>query len=272
MRVNIVPMSGSGSRFSKVGYLLPKPLIPVSGNPMIVKVIESMPEADKWIFIVRREHVDQYAIDTFITNYKSDAIIVIDDNPHGQASTCMLAMPFVKDDDSIFIAACDNSFLYNKEKYESLTKDTSVDSILWTFTKDELLVKSPTSWGWVRLSDDGVTVKDMSVKVPVSQDPYHDHAVVASFYFRSAKDFKDAYKLMEEADYKINNELYVDAMPIFLNRLGKRTVIFDVDLYVSWGKPDDLYVYEYNEFLYSLGKLKDERWNTFFSREKKITT
>ncbi len=57
---NIIPMAGLGSRFSKEGYILPKPLIPVSGKPMILKVIESLPISEKNIFIVRKEHIDDY--------------------------------------------------------------------------------------------------------------------------------------------------------------------------------------------------------------------
>src|SRR3989339_1074863 len=93
--VNIIPMSGSGSRFSDVGYLLPKPLIPVSGQPMIHRVIDSLPEADKWIFIVRREHVEKYELDKLIKLKLPKAIIVIEDKPWGQASSCILAMPYV---------------------------------------------------------------------------------------------------------------------------------------------------------------------------------
>lgn len=258
-------MSGKGTRFADVGYLLPKPLIPVSGKPMILKVIESMPEADRWIFIVRKEHVEQYGIDTLIKGSVANAEIIIDENPVGQASTCMLAMEHVSPDDSIFIAACDNAFVYDKEKYATLVADQSIDAVVWTFTDDPLLEASPKSWGWIKLEQDGVTIDTMSVKIPVSEDPRHDHAVVATFFFKRAKDFIDAFAIMKEEDYKINNEFYVDSMPIFLKKLGKKSVIFDVDLYVGWGKPSDLYDYELKEYLNTIGELPDTKWQKYFS-------
>lgn len=264
--VNIIPMSGKGTRFADVGYLLPKPLIPVSGKPMILKVIESMPKADRWIFIVRQEHVSEYAIDKLIIDTVPNALVIVDEHPHGQASTCMLAMPHVNPDDSLFIAACDNAFVYDSETYEQLVHDPSVDAIVWTFTDDDLLEASPTSWGWIKLEKDGITIDTMSVKIPVSQTPRNDHAVVASFFFKRAQDFIDAFTCMEKEEYKINNEYYVDSMPIFLKKLGKRSVIFDVDLYVGWGKPSDLYEYEYKEYLASVGKLKDKRWLQYFGK------
>lgn len=266
MQVNIIPMSGKGARFADVGYLLPKPLIPVSGKPMILNVIESMPPADKWIFIVRKDHVMDYSIDVLIKESVPTAEIIVDENPIGQASTCMLAMNYVNKDDSLFIAACDNAFVYNKEKYAYLTSDTSVDAIVWTFTDDLLLEDSPKSWGWIKLESDGLTINTVSVKVPVSDTPRHDHAIVASFFFRKAKDFIDAFTLMKAENYKINNEFYVDSMPIFLKKLGKKSIIFDVDLYIGWGKPVDLYNYEMKEYMYSIGTLKDETWKKYFMK------
>ena len=43
MRINIViPIAGSGSRFTEAGYTKPKPFIDVLGKPMIVRVIENL--------------------------------------------------------------------------------------------------------------------------------------------------------------------------------------------------------------------------------------
>ena len=93
---NIIPMAGLGSRFYEQGYQLPKPLIPVSEKPMIVRVIESLPKSDKWIFIMRKEHIDKYKIDCLLKKKISNAIIIsVDKTTEGQASTCMLAMPYL---------------------------------------------------------------------------------------------------------------------------------------------------------------------------------
>ena len=247
---NIIPMAGLGSRFFKDGYLLPKPLIPVSGKPMVIRVIESLPESDKWIFIVRKEHISEYGIDDLIKSKIQNAIIIsVDKTTEGQASTCMLAMRYLNGEEPMFIAACDNSFLYDKEKYSKLANNNKIDAILWTFTKNKLLLENPKAWGWVVLEKDRLTIKDVSVKAPISKNPYNDHAIVASFYFKKAKEFEQAYKLIVKENFRINNEFYVDAMPIFYKKLGKRSVIFDVDLYVGWGKPADLYAYQRWEYL-----------------------
>lgn len=257
-------MSGSGSRFAEAGYVLPKPLIPVSGEPMILRVIDALPEADKWIFIVREEHIKDYGVDKVILGRVPGAIIITDPNPHGQATSAMLALQGINPEEDVLFAACDNGFLYNHDKFLELKKREDVDAILWTFTKDELLAAKPEAWGWAKLGRDGETIDDMSVKVPVSGEPFNDHAVVATFYFKKAKQFKEACELMIKEEYKINGEYYLDALPIFYKKLGLRTVIFDVDLYVGWGKPADLEKYEKTEKLYLSGKEAAGPWKEYF--------
>ncbi|MFA5995930.1 MAG: NTP transferase domain-containing protein [Patescibacteria group bacterium] len=271
---NIIPMAGIGSRFSEAGYLLPKALIPVSGKPMITRVIEALPPAEKNIFIVRQEHINQYGIDMLIKQLLPQAIVIpVEKTTEGQACTTMLAMPYLEPNDEMFIAACDNSFVYNRKRYAQLTADSTIDAIIWTFTQEKLLVQKPTAWGWVKLASDGLTIDDMSVKVPVSDNPFNDHAVVATFYFKKASDFKVAYDLMIQDNYRINNEFYVDAMPIFYKKLDKRSVMFDVDLYVGWGKPQDLYEYQLWEYVCEHNRpapdaAKLPLWRQFFKQLK----
>ncbi len=265
--INIIPMAGLGSRFSQEGYLLPKPLIPVSGLPMISQVIRHLPTAAETVFIVRDEHISEYAIDKVIKKESPNArIIGLSKTTDGQATTCLLGLEGVPDDEEVFISACDNSFLFDDSKFATLRADPSIDCIVWTFTKDELLTAKPTAWGWVKLAEDGKTIANMSVKVPVSDTPFNDHAVVATFWFRRATDFKAAYAKMVEEDYRINNEFYVDSMPIFMKKIGKKSVIFPVDLYVSWGKPADLHLYDLREYEHSISHDKNEVWRKFFAK------
>jgi len=276
--INLIPMAGLGTRFSDAGYKLSKPLIPVSGIPMIIKVIRDLPPADKWIFVIRKEHID-YGVDKLIKQEISNAIFLVDENPIGQATSCMVAKDYLNTEEELFIAACDNGFLYNKEKFEQLKQRPDVDCIIWTFTQRETLKRNPNAWGWYKLEQDHETIEDISIKIPVSEDPYNDHAVVATFYFKKAKDFVDSINLMIQEDYKINNEFYVDAVPRFLKKSNKKSIIFDVDLYVGWGKPDDLHDYEKIEFIVKSGiyeNISEEEkkllplWRKYFNIENGI--
>ena len=261
-------MAGLGSRFSNEGYQLPKPLIPVSGDPMIIKVIRDLPVANKWVFIVRQEHIDDFAIDRLIEDEIPNAVVIpVEKTTEGQACTCLLAEPYLDRDQPLLISACDNGFTFDSNKFESLSADSSIDSIVWTFTGDPLLAKKPTDFGWCRLEEDGRTIADMSVKKPISDDPINDHAVIATFYFKTAELFSEAANNMIEANHRINNEFYVDAVPVFMKKMGKRSVIFDVDELLSWGTPAALYSYQLKEYYHRNAALNDKNSaviNTYF--------
>ncbi len=243
-------MAGLGNRFSEQGYLLPKPLIPVSGMPMVLKAARDMPSADRWIFVVRKEHVKDYGIDRLLKkDIRGATVISVDKTTEGTACTCLLARNLIKEEDSLFIGACDVGYLYDKNKYASLLKDKAVDCIFWTFTQREMLREKPASYGWYKTEDDGRTIKEVSVKKPISKDPYRDHAVVSSFYFRRAGDFFSGIDLMIRKNHRINNEYYLDALPVYMKELGKRSVIFDVDLFVCWGDPKSVYEYQRAEYM-----------------------
>ncbi len=277
--INLIPMAGLGIRFSNQGYRLPKPIISVSRVPMIIKIIRDLPKANKWIFIMRKEHID-YGVDKLIKKEIPDAIILsVEKTTEGQACTCLLAKEHLDPEEELFIASCDNGFLYNKKKFEELKQKKDVDCIVWTFTQRETLRRKPEAWGWYLLEEDGETIKDISIKTPVSEDPFNDHAVVATFYFKKAKDFISATELMIKENYRINNEFYVDSVPKFLKKIGKKSVIFDVDLYVGWGNPDDLHSYEKIEFIVNYGvfpeNLSEEEkrllpiWKKYFEEYEK---
>lgn len=235
---------------------------------MITQVIKRLPKASETVCIVRSEHVKEFAIDEVIQKACPEArIIQLSETTDGQATTCLLGLEGVPDDEAVFISACDNSFLFDEAAFAALQAQPDVDCIVWTFTKDELLTANPTAWGWVKLAEDEQTITDMSVKVPVSENPFNDHAVVATFWFRRASDFRAAYAKMVEDDYRINTEFYVDSMPIFMKKIGKKSVIFPVDLYVSWGKPEDLHLYDRHEHENKIGRPHNQAWANFFNQK-----
>jgi len=251
---NLITMAGRGTRFSNQGYVLPKALIEVSGKPMIHKVIETLPESDKWIFIVRQEHIMDYQIDKIIKEVIPNAIVVVDTELTGQASLGA-AREHLDDDEEVLIAGCDCGVLYDKDKFEDL-KNSDYDCIMWTFTQDNRITDKPTSWGYTVLDTDGTTIKDMSVKVPPSPNPYNDHVVTAIFYLSSAKLLFDAVQNMIDKDIKTNNEYYLDNLPVALKNLNKKSTILDVNLYVGWGTPEELHQYELLQYLYKFSDLK----------------
>lgn len=271
---NLITMAGRGKRFCDAGYQLPKPLIPIDGKPMIWQVIDCLPPSDTWIFVVRQEHIDEYGIDKVIKERVPRAIVTVDKDLLGGASI-FCAEEFIPDDDDVFMTGCDMGFLYDRKQHESLKKQ-GYDCILWTFTKDRRISKDPKAWGYAILEKDNKTIKDMSVKVPISDDPYHDHAVAATFWVRSKEILFEAIRKMIMEKITTNDEYYLDNLPIALNHLGKKSCIFDVDLLIGWGTPNEFHEFDKISHFWRFRSLKElgldekeqELWNTYFTKKK----
>ncbi len=249
--ITLIPLAGYGSRFAKVGYAKPKPLIDVSGKPMIIQAANSLPNSQNHIFVTLQEHLDNYLLeDTLKNEYTNSKIISINDVTEGQAITCSLGLKDIDKNASLLIAATDNGMIYNKEKYQKLIEDENVDAIIFTFRNHVSSKNNPQMYGWVKT--EGNTVTGVSVKVPISDDPYNDHAIVGTFWFKKVAYFNKALKNLIDKDIKVNGEYYVDSLMGELIELGLNVKVFEVDDYICWGTPDD-----YESFVY---------WQSFFHK------
>jgi NDP-sugar pyrophosphorylase family protein len=237
----IVPMAGLGQRFVDAGYHLPKPLIPVCGEPMIVRVVNDLPPADQIVFLVNPEHVRRHAIDRVLReHFPLCQVITTPGLTAGQACTVRLAEGACDADDDVLVAACDATHLYDAEKFEALRDDTSVDCMVWTYRGEPRVLTKPTAYGWVRTSADGRDVIEVSCKRPVSESLLNDPVISGFFWFRSARQLFHAIDRMVAEERRVNNEFYLDVVPNLFIEQGSRVVNFEVEKYIGWGTPHDL--------------------------------
>ncbi len=239
-------MAGSGKRFSDAGYKLSKPLLPVSGKPMIVEAVKSMPKDKKWVFVVRQEHLEEKEVIDALKSVSEDVEIIVDNNPIGQLNSCLVAKSFYDYEEPMFVGACDLGMVYDKEKYESIiSSPDSPDMIVWSFTKQPNLTRNPNAWGWLKIGKNN-EVKGVSVKIPISEDPFNDYAIVGSFSFKNGKDFlKIASELMRRG-ITVKGEFYIDSMIGVALDMGYKVSHFPVK-YIGWGVPSDYEEYNYWE-------------------------
>jgi len=249
--ITLIPLAGRGSRFAKVGYKDPKPLIDVSGKSMIIQAANSLPNSENQIFVTLQEHLDNYQLEqTLKDEYPNSKIVSIDEVTQGQAITCSLGLKDVDTNASLLVAATDNGMIYDKKKYQDFINDETVDAIIFTFRNHVSSKNNPQMYGWVKT--DGDTATGVSVKVPISNDPYNDHAIVGTFWFKKVDYFNKALKNLIAKDIKVNGEYYVDSLMGELIELGLTVKVFEVDDYICWGTPDD-----YETFVY---------WQSFFHK------
>ncbi|UKJ08242.1 NTP transferase domain-containing protein [Solitalea lacus] len=250
--ITLIPLAGRGNRFAKAGYKDPKPLLEISGKPMIIQAANSLPNSQEQVFVTLQEHLNNYPLEKALkSEFPDSKIIAINNVTEGQAITCNLGLKEVDENSSLLIAATDNGMIYDKEKYQKLIDDENVDAIIFTFRHHISSKNNPQMYGWIKTDENDNAVK-VSVKVPISENPFNDHAIVGTFYFRKIAYFKKALQSLLEKDIKVNGEFYVDSLMGELIDLGLNVKVLEVDDYICWGTPED-----YETFVY---------WQSFFHK------
>jgi dTDP-glucose pyrophosphorylase len=246
--IALIPMAGAGSRFTEEGYTVPKPLLPILGKPMVVSAAEALPGSKRHIFIIRDFQIEQYQVDEHLKSHFPDCeIVVLDHLTEGQAVTCLHAKDYINNSQELVIGASDNGMIYSATEFE--TAKEQADALVFSFRKNPAVKEKPQAYGWIKTLANN-DVEGMSVKVPISDSPMNDHAVVGTFWFKEGRMFIEAAERMIEQDRRINNEFYVDECINDLIDLGYKVKVFEIDHYVCWGTPNDYKTFNYWESFY----------------------
>lgn len=226
----LIPMAGEGSRFTKEGYTFPKPLIDVNGKPMIQKVVENLDFDARYIFLVRKEHLEKYELESLlkvITNNRSE-IVVVDSLTEGAACTALLASNLINNEDELLIANSDQFIEFCKDNFDTIRKLTNVDAIVYTFRAVH------PKWSFVKTNSRGF-ITEVAEKKPIS-----DIATCGIYWYRRGSDFVKYASQMIEKNIRVNNEFYIAPVYNELIADNKTLVPFFVHEMHGLGTPEDL--------------------------------
>ena len=233
----VIPMAGSGSRFTNAGYQDPKPLIDVFGKPMIETVICNLipKQKFKFVFVCKSKDFESYNLQTIFNSALGSnwEYILTDTLSDGPASTVMLAEQFLSDSDELIIANADQIVDADLTKFIDDARNLLSDGLIMTFpAKDE-------RWSYAKLDIHG-KVKEVAEKKVIS-----DHATVGIYYFANCKIFKDGYRKMREKNLRVNGEFYVAPIYNELLNIKKNIRIWEIEEEEMHGigTPDDLEMY-----------------------------
>ena len=95
----IIPMAGLGKRFADEGYTQTKPLIPVSGKPMVIQAAAQLPGAENMVFVLRHDMPGLDEISDIIKKYYSNAqLVIVPGVTEGQACTALIGLQHLEKD------------------------------------------------------------------------------------------------------------------------------------------------------------------------------
>ena len=264
----LIPMAGEGKRFADVGYRVSKPAIPTYDRrdmkklPMVVCATLDLPgvkeDGSNVLYVDRSFHREDGTEDCIREHFPKAGFIQVDHLTEGQACTCLLAKPQIDNDEELLIAGCDNGMELDQEAFDK--RRSECDMMVFTYRHNDCVLANPNAHGWCVLKDGGPEIASMSVKKAISDTPMEDHAVVATFWFKTGSLFVQAAENMIKANDRINNEFYVDQIVKYVLELGARAMVFEIDRYISWGTPEDYEKYQ-KTFEY---------WKGFYEKERKL--
>ena len=234
----LIPMAGAGSRFEKMGYTFPKPLIEVNGKPMIQVVVENLNIDAKHIFIVQKEHYEIYNL-KYLLNLITDnncEIVQVDGITEGAACTTLLAKQFIDNDEPLVMANSDQFLEWSSNEFMYSMVADDVDGGIVSFEATH------PKWSFAKLGEDGF-VTEVAEKKPIS-----NIATVGVYYWSKGSDYVKYAEQMIDKNIRTNNEFYV--CPVYNEAIGddKKIKIFPIDKMWGLGTPEDLerYVNDFN--------------------------
>lgn len=233
-------MAGEGSRFAKVGWTTPKPLIELRGVPLFQRAIGSVAIKDvdmKYSLIVRQEHIDNQHIDELIKGFLPEAhIFSVLRTTRGAVETCLVAEEAIDDEDAVVVMDCDlefRSLRYNElvEKALLLPADEADAGALVSFESDN------PRYSYAEVDEDGRVLRT------AEKEPISIHALCGAYFFGSGKDFKRiAHQLLDDGTHG-KAEFYVSLLYNYLLAEGKTVRLATMEEYYSYGTPEELSAY-----------------------------
>lgn len=232
----IITMAGLGSRFRKVGYNCPKYMIEAKGKTLFEWSMDSLigynRHVSKYVFVVRKKDNTEDFIKDKMKKYGIDdvEVIGIDYLTDGQATTCMLAIPYCAPDKAIMVYNIDTYVEPNEMKYEDIQGDGHIPCFH----------AEGDHWSFAKLDDRG-NVTEVREKVRIS-----DNCTLGAYYFSSARLYKELYNEYYADESRLEkNEKYIAPIYNYMIEKGMKVTISIVDakkVHVL-GTPEELNVF-----------------------------
>ena len=247
----ILPMAGEGKRFASEGYQKVKPMIDISGKPMVNQAIDSLPHFKNNIFIVRKDMKDVNLIIEKLIQQRPNCVIKnLLNITSGQASTVYEGVKELENNNSkenaiepITISACDNGVIFNEKKFFATLEKEDIDIIVWGCKDFFNAIRNPQMYGWLDIDQENL-IKKVSVKKPINND-LSKPIIIGTFTFKNLKVLKFLLEELFKNNKKVNGEFYLDSCINIAIENGFNCRYFEIDKYLCWGTPNDLKTFEY---------------------------
>jgi NDP-sugar pyrophosphorylase family protein len=225
----LIPMAGAGSRFPSSRFPMPKPLIPINGEAMIVKAIKSLGLDGEYLFVLSENKYTPLLKESIESVVSKPQYASINYLTEGPACSALLFDFLIDNDEELVIANCDQIMTWNSEQF--LINARMYDGCVVTYHNDH----ERNSYAKLDLNGMVTQIKEKEVISKVSLNGIH--------YWKKGKYFvQSAKEMIQQEDRADNGEFYVGPTYNYIIKEGLDVGIYHIpnEQHHAVGVPEDL--------------------------------
>lgn len=258
----IIPLAGSGSRFIKAGYKVPKFLLKVKNKTIIELIVNNFSQKDFFYFICRESHLKDKKLNLFgflSKIAKNCKIITVNDHKKGPVYTILSARKYFDNNKEVIINYCDFDWRWNYESFKKWLILYKPDSSLTVYRGFHPHYFTDTNYAYVK--NDQFKLLQIQEKKPYTNYREEEPAAAGTFYFKKSNEMLISLKKMLKANDNLNGEFYVSISYNYF-KSSHNCLLYYIDHFMQLGTPSDYEDYLiYNSYITK--KFKKNTFNKF---------
>jgi len=242
----LIPMSGFGERFRRVGYELPKPLIKVEGKPIVSHVVDLFDSSCDFVFVVNQEHLENpnYGLaDTLRDIAPRCKIVPIPPHRLGPVHACLAAADILEPNQEVFVNYADFTCIWSFQDFIEDARNRGLDGSVPAYKGFHPHSAGSTNYAYIRESN--LQLLGIREKQPFTSDKTKEFASTGGYYFKSATLMKQYFSQQIQLDLSVSGEFYVSSAFELMARDSLKVGVYEVHHFMQWGTPEDLKEYNY---------------------------
>ena len=248
----VIPMSGLGERFRKVGYLVPKPLIEIDGKTIIQHVVEMFPGAEDITFICNQDHLNdaKFRMSEILEEIAPECkIISIEPHNLGPVHAVLEAIDGLDLEKPTIVNYADFTCDWNYIDFCNTMQDKECDGAIPCYRG----FHPHTLWSnyYAYVQEKEMHALDIQEKKPFTESPRNEFASSGTYYFKNANLMKQYFERCVLENLSVGGEYYVSMVYKPMIQDGLNIHVYELKHFMQWGTPSDLEEYRYwsNTFL-----------------------
>lgn len=241
----VIPMAGTGERFLKSGYTLPKPLILIEGKPMIAYVTQLFPPDSDFLYICNTKHMKETPMASILRKISPKATIAeIRYKKKGPVYGILQAEAYIADDEPVVVSYCDFSTIWDVSAFTAFVTKHDLDGCIVCYSGFHPHLLGNNLYASVKRNEknDFIEIREKYSFTPNKMDSWQSCGM---YYFKTGAMLKKYCKKLVAQKIMCNNEYYVSLLYNLMHADTLKIKVFPIDYFCQWGTPEDLEEYLY---------------------------